>query len=385
VPGATGGTPLEWGGPQADIFEGIQKEAILKESEQEARLREYRGEDLRETLGITEEMHRKFFPRQLEDQILEIEALAPVKRQEMLEDLREENAVRRADDRMRLEGPYAKAVEEQHERLAIISAYVNERPEWIERRNPQTGEPVIYAVTRDWKTGQLRFSDVTGSFGGTELWYGGTSPRGMLGLSLGEEAHLMSSVVTGLSSEGKNADPRSQEGQENILKAAKDIGLNPGFVLQWMESVKGQLNEPPGVRGGEVERGGAVERDAAVEQIYGSEPVVEELTQLPGETGGAYRSRLTAQRGLALAQSDWIPDTERKMEAIVKILRGTSPGTPEFEIRNKQYNDLLDNLQKLRSIVESGVFPKGLIPLTTSTTRFQDPRNPFESTLRLRP
>jgi hypothetical protein len=122
-----------------------------------------------------------------------------------------------------------------------------------------------------------------------------------------------------------------------------------------------------------------------VEQIYGSEPVVEELTQLPGETGGAYRSRLTTQRGLALAQSDWIPDTERKMEAIVKILRGTSPGTTEFEIRNKQYNDLLDNLQKLRSIVESGVFPKGLIPLTTSTTRFQDPRNPFESTLRLRP
>jgi len=246
VPGATGGTPLEWGGPQADIFEGIQKEAILKESEQEARLREYRGEALRETLGITEEMHRKFFPRQLEDQILEIEALAPVKRQEMLEDLREELSVRRADDRMRLEGPYAKAVEEQQERLAIISAYVNDRPEWIERRNPQTGEPVIYAVTRDWKTGQLRFSDVTGSFGGTELWYGGTSQRG------GQlESLLMSSVVTGLSSEGENADPRSREGQENILKAAEDIGLNPGFVLQWMESAQGQLNEPPGVRGGD--------------------------------------------------------------------------------------------------------------------------------------
>tara|TARA_R100001086_G_scaffold140122_2_gene73514 strand:- start:1785 stop:3176 length:1392 start_codon:yes stop_codon:yes gene_type:complete len=248
VPGATGGTPLEWGGPQAKLFEQQQQEAIASQSQEHERGLLRSADALRQQLNITQEIKEKYWDDDTDLMLTRMQSLRKEERQQELERIRDRLAEVRADELLRMEegGKFSEAYEAQQRRLAIISAIVNDRPEWFNRMDSE-GNPRTFSVTRDWLSGALIFQDVTESFGGTAPYFG-YSARGGQGMD-STTSMMMGMVLSQLTDEGINADPSSPEGKQNIIQRSMQMAIPPDDTIRWLEGMKGQLNKPPGVNG----------------------------------------------------------------------------------------------------------------------------------------
>jgi hypothetical protein len=150
-------------------------------------------------------------------------------------------------------------------------------------------------------------------------------------------------------------------------------------------------------RGGDLPRYGLSSRpdvndsdlkDQAVREIYGPNgDVVEELTLQRGQTRGDLRRQQWHQQAIALAQSDWIPNIDMRLEQTANQMRGIVPGHPEFEVRNDQYNRLSNLKQQLIKMIEVEKVPENLAPYMSPLEQGAwggHPRNPAESWLPVR-
>jgi len=241
VPGATGGTPLEWGGPQAKLFEQQQQEAIASQRQEHQRGLIFGEEEQRQQLATAEEFEAETFDAETERMRERMETLSPVQKKAQLEIYTAQLAADRANEELKMDpkGTYSQRYYAEQKRHAELSADINQRTEWINRVDSK-GVVRTFGVTKDVRTGQLIFTDWSPRFGATKPWVGWGSQVSPLDEAL---APLIQSVVVGLSERGQNADFSQPEGMANVLEAVQQFGGDAVAAERWLKENPTQPDE----------------------------------------------------------------------------------------------------------------------------------------------
>ena len=235
-----------WGGPQAEMFDKIKAEALAEEAATEQRQLGYADTALRQQLNITEEMEEEFWDTETDRMVRRVQDLGKEETTAYMDRYRKQLTAQRDDELSRMEegGKFSQAYEDQQRRLAIISAIVNDRPEWFNRMDPETGAPRTFSVTRDWRTGSLRFSEVTGSFDDTAPWYGSVGRS-----ETTDPIHILTlgSLMSSLTEEG--LDINTNEGRQFIMENATLLDIPPETTINYIKNMQYMHNAPPGLVG----------------------------------------------------------------------------------------------------------------------------------------
>ena len=236
-PGATGGAPLEWGGPRVDQMAMEQEEAFDLQRKLEGMQLSFEARQQRQELGITQEKVAEFFDQNTEMNLLAMRKLGKEDANQEIDKRRRVLEVERDEEILRMDpaGEYAKRFFAKQRELAVLSAVINDRPEWLHRRDAD-GTPRLWAITRDWVTGALQFSDATESVDSTSPWY--PEYRGP------DYSELISSAISEVSGAGMDADPLSPEGQKNIMQAVERRGGDPQDAFAFFNAAKGWFGDP---------------------------------------------------------------------------------------------------------------------------------------------
>jgi hypothetical protein len=149
VPGATGGSPLEWGGPQATLFEKQREEAIEAEKAQRGRERIYAGDIQRQESRIDLEMKQELLAewslilnQESEDETArEIEKLRTVLADKELQKLIAE------DDEAAINRQFKVSL-----KLAAYQAKLTNQPVFHRAYNTETKKVTPYVVSFDPET-----------------------------------------------------------------------------------------------------------------------------------------------------------------------------------------------------------------------------------------
>ena len=291
VPGATGGTPLEWGGPQAELFDTQVKEALAREDQEAAQQRKYDALSLRQQLNITEEIKEEYWDKDTDRLVRRALELMPLERDEFIAQYRERLEAQRDDEMIRMDptGDFAKRYYNEQRKLAILSAIVNDRPEWFNRMDPKTGEPRTYSVTKDWQTGALRFSEVTGSFGDTAPYsaFGG-------GRQVAQDpmhTYMFGTVLTGLTEEGMDTDLSNPDVQQMILQRSIEMGIPGETAIEFIENMRQRGGPPPKIA---AEPGGPTPQ--ITENIYGPDSYEPDGNMIFNKTTGSIEWEVPDER-----------------------------------------------------------------------------------------
>ena len=272
----------------------------------------------------------------------------PLERDEFIAQYRERLEAQRDDEMIRMDptGDFAKRYYNEQRKLAILSAIVNDRPEWFNRMDPKTGEPRTYSVTRDWQTGALRFSEVTGSFGDTAPYsaFGG-------GRQVAQEpmhTYMFGTVLTGLTEEGMDTDLSNPDVQQMILQRSIEIGIPGETAIEFIENMRKGGGPPPKI---DDEPGGPTPQ--ITENIYGPDSYEPDGDPILDDPSGTIKWRVQEGRHFhEISNDDMIKREIRITTGLIK------EGQSELSDITRQIDGLGDTYPERQRKMELGLEQK---------------------------